>query len=171
MLFIIRDVTISLAPYFAFRTPGTSMMTIPVDVYKRQIFISHRLQEILELSDVIQVMKDGGLVAELDPQKTTEEEIVRNMVGRSYNNYYNRNRQCFGEEILRLENVTGYHREGQIISAYTPQNISFSLNKGEVLGLSGLVGAGRTEAVSYTHLGQWMISYPQVSDLIEAQLF
>lgn len=69
------------------------------------------------------------------------------MVGRSYNNYYNRNRQCFGEEILRLENVTGYHREGQIISAYTPQNISFSLNKGEVLGLAGLVGAGRTEVI------------------------
>ena len=111
------------------------------------IFISHRLQEILELSDVIQVMKDGGLVAELDPQKTTEEEIVRNMVGRNYENYYNRNRQCFGEEILRLENVTGYHREGQIISTYTPQNISFSLNKGEVLGLAGLVGAGRTEVI------------------------
>lgn len=121
-----------------------------VNNLKRQgvtfIFISHRMQEILEISDEVFVLKDGELVAELLADQTSEDEIVRLMVGRNYDDYYHRKRTCFGEEVLRVEHMSGID-SGGIRSAYTPEDISFSLHQGEILGLSGLVGAGRTELV------------------------
>lgn len=110
------------------------------------LFISHRIEELMEISDEIVILKDGGLVARLDPRAATEEEIVAKMVGRNYTDYYNRKREFFGCEVLRVENLSGVHTKS-FSNAYTPQNISFSLSEGEVLGIAGLVGAGRTELV------------------------
>lgn len=110
-----------------------------VNNLKRQgvtfIFISHRMQEILEISDEVFVLKDGELVAELLADQTSEDEIVRLMVGRNYDDYYHRKRTCFGEEVLRVEHMSGID-SGGIRSAYTPEDISFSLHQGEILGLS-----------------------------------
>lgn len=118
--------------------------------YKKQgitfIFISHRLEELIEISDEIIVLKDGKMVAKRYPGDTTEDEIISLMVGRNYADFYERKRTCFGEEALRVENISGRSRENYS-NAYMPQNISFSVDSGEVLGIAGLVGAGRTELV------------------------
>lgn len=71
------------------------------------IFVSHRLNEVLTISDVIYVLKDGELVTKLDPKTSTEDDIVRNMVGRNYDDYYNRKRTYFGEEVFSVEHLSG----------------------------------------------------------------
>ena len=106
------------------------------------IFISHRLEEVFELADKIIVLKDGSKVAELDTEETDEKEIIRLMVGREYSDFYKRERKHFGKVCFELKDVTGV-REGMLNNAYIPQNISFQLEEGEVLGIA---------AVSYTHL-------------------
>lgn len=110
------------------------------------IFISHRIEEIFELSDEIIVLKDGAKVAQLETSQTKEQEIINLMVGRSYSDYYNRKRSCFGKEIFKVEHLSA-KKEGVYRNAYMPRNISFSISEGEVLGIAGLVGAGRTELI------------------------
>ena len=101
-------------------------------------YISHRLDEILQLSDRISVLRDGEFIAELDPKSTTKEEMVNHMVGREVNRTARKVRPEFAqaETVLRVE---GLSRAGEF------QDVSFVLKKGEILGISGLVGAGRTE--------------------------
>lgn len=111
------------------------------------IFVSHRLNEVLTISDVIYVLKDGELVTKLDPKTSTEDDIVRNMVGRNYDDYYNRKRTYFGEEVFSVEHLSGTESYQLARNAYIPQDITFSLHEGEVLGIAGLVGAGRTELI------------------------
>jgi len=110
------------------------------------IFISHRLEEVFELSDKIIVLKDGNKVAELNTKETNEKEIIRLMVGREYSDFYKRERKHFGRVCLELKDLTGA-KEGMLNNAYIPQNISLKLEAGEVLGIAGLVGAGRTELI------------------------
>ena len=91
------------------------------------IYISHRMEEIFEICETATVMRDG----EVSPDR-----IVEMMVGREVSSAYPRRDTVPGEEILRVENLCRKDRR---------QNVSFSLRKGEVLGIAGLVGAGRTE--------------------------
>jgi len=102
------------------------------------IYISHRLQEVLDLADRIVIMKDGNFVAELDPKKSTEDEIITLMAGRQIGVIYPDRREEFGETTL---NVEGLSRDGEF------DDISFQLRKGEVLSIFGLVGSGRSELV------------------------
>ncbi|MCB1377512.1 MAG: sugar ABC transporter ATP-binding protein [Alphaproteobacteria bacterium] len=101
-------------------------------------YISHRLDEILELSDRNSVLRDGEFIVELDPKVTTKEEMVNHMVGREVSRAVRNARPelASAETVL---NVTGLSREGEF------EDVSFDLRKGEILGVSGLVGAGRTE--------------------------
>jgi ribose transport system ATP-binding protein len=99
------------------------------------IYISHRLEEIFEIGDRITVLRDGKKVATANVSGSKEPDLIRWMVGRELSGEYPRNRKGAGEELLRLENVSG----GIVRGA------SISLAKGEVLGLGGLAGAGRTE--------------------------
>ena len=69
------------------------------------------------------------------------------MVGRNYDDYYNRKRTYFGEEVFSVEHLSGTESYQLARNAYTPQDITFSLHEGEVLGIAGLVGAGRTELI------------------------
>lgn len=110
------------------------------------IFISHRLEEVFELADKIIVLKDGEKVAELDVDETNEKEIIPLMVGRQYSDFYKRERKYFGNVCFELQDITGM-KEGMLNNAYIPQHISFKIEEGEVLGITGLVGAGRTELV------------------------
>lgn len=102
------------------------------------IFISHRLPEIFEICDRVTVMRDGKKIKTLNTEELTEDELIRLMVGRSLEQQFPKIKTEIGEEVLRVENLK---REGVF------ENISFKLRRGEILGMAGLVGAGRTEVV------------------------
>jgi ribose transport system ATP-binding protein len=100
------------------------------------IYISHRLEEIFQIGDRITVLRDGRKVATASVNSVREPELIKLMVGRELSGEYPRRRGgAGGGEILRLENVSGGIVRG----------VSLALSRGEVLGLGGLNGAGRTE--------------------------
>ena len=99
------------------------------------IYVSHRIKEILRLCDRIAILRDGALVAVKPAAELTEAEIVRLMVGRPLSDIFQRRQAGTGRTVLQVENLqSNWHR-----------GVSFYLNAGEVVGFSGLVGAGRTE--------------------------
>jgi rhamnose transport system ATP-binding protein len=100
------------------------------------LFISHRFDEIFELADRYAVFRDGMSVGEGELANTTRDELIRLMVGRPVDQLFPKQEPQFGEPILRVE---GLGRAGEF------ENISFTLRRGEILGIYGLVGAGRTE--------------------------
>jgi ribose transport system ATP-binding protein len=100
------------------------------------IYISHRMEEIFEIGDRVTVLRDGKYIGTKDICRTTKDELVRMMVDRELNEQYPRRRTPVGEEVLRAENIST--KSGL-------KNISFSLHRGEILGISGLLGSGRTE--------------------------
>ena len=99
------------------------------------IYISHRLKEIFDLCDRVTVLRDGDLVATFDTAATTEAELVRLMVGRSVANDHPASTAASGDVLFQARGL----RSAKV------ENISFSVRAGEILGLAGLVGAGRTE--------------------------
>ncbi|MCO5973251.1 sugar ABC transporter ATP-binding protein [Actinoallomurus soli] len=101
------------------------------------VFITHHLEEIAQIGDRVTVLRDGASVAEV-PADTPEDELVRLMVGRSIEQQYPRERSTQGAPLLEVRNLT---REGVF------EDVSFEVRAGEVVGLAGLVGAGRTEVV------------------------
>ncbi|WP_207761352.1 sugar ABC transporter ATP-binding protein [Conservatibacter flavescens] len=100
------------------------------------IYISHRLEELFRISDTITVIKDGATVIELDPKTSTEDDVITNMVGRELQSLYPAKTPCQDIEMLRVSHL---NRKNLL------NDISLSVNKGEIVGLAGLVGAGRTE--------------------------
>lgn len=101
------------------------------------IYISHRMEEVFVNCDTITVMRDGKNINTYATKETRMEQLVSDMVGRVMSEYYPERVVTPGEEVLRIENLTGDSFE----------NISFSVRKGEIFGISGLMGAGRTEIV------------------------
>jgi len=100
------------------------------------IFISHRLDEVFYISDRISVLRDGRYVGTRTAKDTSIEEIVNLMVGREIKNRYPKESIPIGPVLLKVNQLT---RKKDI------QNISFELHQGEILGLTGLLGSGRTE--------------------------
>jgi ribose transport system ATP-binding protein len=100
------------------------------------IYISHFLEEVREIADRFRVLRDGESVGGGAMAGTTEAEIVSLMVGRSVSDLFPSVPHQPGEPILSLEGVTGRR---------LPTDVTFSLRRGEILGIAGLVGAGRTE--------------------------
>ena len=102
------------------------------------IYISHKMDEIFEICDQISVLRDGSLVMTKDSKDTNMNELISAMVGRSLDNRFPSVDNTPGETILSVQNLS---------TKYAPklQNISFDVKKGEIFGLYGLVGAGRTE--------------------------
>jgi ribose transport system ATP-binding protein len=101
------------------------------------IYISHRLEEIRRVADRITVLRDGAVVATRDARETTADEVVRLMVGRDLRHDHAR-RGAGGEVALRVEDL----RRGDAVAG-----VSFELRRGEILGLAGLMGSGRTETL------------------------
>lgn len=99
------------------------------------VFISHHLDEIAEIGDTVTVLRDGTFVDEV-PADTPEPELIRLMVGRSIEQLFPRRRPELGETLLEVE---GLGRGGAF------DDVSLTVHRGEVVGLAGLVGAGRTE--------------------------
>ena len=106
---------------------------------KAIIYISHRMDEIFEIADLVSVLKDGTYVGTLPIKEATHEKLVAMMVGRSLQDYFIRSRIPEGSEVVL--SVRNFTAKGRF------EEISFDLHKGEVLGISGLIGAGRTELV------------------------
>jgi ABC-type sugar transport system ATPase subunit len=101
------------------------------------IYISHKLSELPQIADSVLVMRDGQSIKHMRMSETNNDEIVALMVGREMTNYYSRTFNPSSEVALK---VTG-------LTTNRVKDVSFSLHKGEILGFSGLVGAGRTETV------------------------
>ncbi|MDC0765532.1 sugar ABC transporter ATP-binding protein [Streptomyces sp. HD] len=101
------------------------------------VFITHHLEEIAALGDRVTVVRDGRSVGQV-PAATPEDELVRLMVGRSIEQQYPRERPDKGAALLSVEGLT---RDGVF------HDVSFRVHAGEVVGIAGLVGAGRTELV------------------------
>ena len=109
------------------------------------IIISHKLNEICYVSDSITVLRDGQTVADFqDASKINEDEIIRHMVGRELSNRYPAKTHVpSGEVFFEVRNWNVYHPEDT--SRQIIKDVNIQLRKGEVVGLSGLMGAGRTE--------------------------
>lgn len=100
------------------------------------IFISHRLEELFEIGDRVTVFRDGKYIATCDISAVTKRELIRMMVNRELKEQFPKQKARIGEEILRVERLK---RDGVL------RDISFSLHRGEILGIAGLLGSGRTE--------------------------
>ncbi|WP_409330957.1 multiple monosaccharide ABC transporter ATP-binding protein [Trujillonella humicola] len=108
------------------------------------IMISHKLNEITAVSDNVTVIRDGQTVEtlSLSAGEVTQDRIIRGMVGRDLESYYPERESHPGEEVLRVEDWTVWHptQDRKVV-----ENAGFTVRAGEVVGIAGLMGAGRTE--------------------------
>lgn len=102
------------------------------------VYISHKLDEVFSICDQITVMRDSKWIGSVAIEDAEENEIIEMMVGRKVNELYPEKASCGKEELLRVEHLS---REGVF------QDVSFCLKRGEILGISGMMGAGRSEIV------------------------
>ncbi|MBQ0138326.1 MAG: xylose ABC transporter ATP-binding protein [Kurthia sp.] len=106
------------------------------------VYISHKLGEVMELADSVTILRDGKTICTDPIAELNEEKIITKMVGRELTELFPYEKRSIGnEEVLRVENYTAYDKAGKVVSS----NINFNLKKGEILGISGLMGAGRSE--------------------------
>ncbi|MDO9396860.1 MAG: sugar ABC transporter ATP-binding protein [Herbiconiux sp.] len=106
------------------------------DEGKGLIFISHRFDEVFALCDTITVMRDGTYIATNTTTETTEDAIIRQMVGRSVENLFPKQETTVGEPVLEVTDLT---------SVGVFENVNFTVRAGEIVCFAGLVGAGRSE--------------------------
>ncbi len=104
------------------------------------VYISHRLNEVVDLADRVVVLRDGKHVGELTGGDIDRDTIVRMMVGRDISQFYHRTPHAAGKAVLEVRELR--------TSTYPKQPISFSVAAGEIVGLAGLMGAGRTELLT-----------------------
>jgi ribose transport system ATP-binding protein len=102
------------------------------------IYISHRIEEIFQIADRVMVMRDGAHVETRPVKEVTRHQLIEWMVGRTLEDEFPARTPAIGEERLQVRNLT---------SGDKVRNVSFSVRRGEILGLTGLVGAGRTETL------------------------
>lgn len=133
-LLVLDEPTAALAP-----SDANKLLDIVRDLRARGVgivYISHRLDEVFAIADRITVLKDGKRVDTVVPADITLDELIRKMVGRPLSVLFPERHASIGAEVLK---VTGLGR-GQAV-----RNVSFTLKAGEVVGLGGLIGSGRTE--------------------------
>lgn len=105
---------------------------------KSIIYISHKMKEIFEICDTITVLRDGSIISTKPAEETNNEELISMMVGRELNEVFPKKSNQPGEVLLSIKNLS---KKGLF------KNISFEVRQGEILGITGLMGAGRTEVV------------------------
>ncbi|ACI18539.1 sugar ABC transporter ATP-binding protein [Dictyoglomus thermophilum] len=101
------------------------------------VFISHRLEEVFRIADRITILRDGKLVGYMSREEATPDKVIYLMVNRPIGDMFRKEEVVRGEPILEVKNL----------SSDVVKNVSFTLYKGEILGIAGLVGSGRTELV------------------------
>ncbi|MGM0365906.1 MAG: sugar ABC transporter ATP-binding protein [Actinomycetota bacterium] len=101
------------------------------------IYISHRLKEIFEITDRVTVLRDGKKIGTVDTKNTSDNQLVTMMVGRDISDMYPKRKVPIGEVVMRVKNL----------KAEGIEDVSFELRKGEILGVFGLLGSGKTHLV------------------------
>ncbi len=104
------------------------------------VYISHKMDEILRISDEVTIMRDGQYIGTWKAKELTIDTIITKMVGRNLENLYPPHRNQPGEVVLEVENFTS-------VNPHSFRDVNFHLRRGEILGVGGLVGAQRTELV------------------------
>lgn len=102
------------------------------------IYISHFLEEVMEIADCYTILRDGAVVGSGNIAETTMDSIITGMVGRELTEMFPARTRNVGEVLMEVSGVTGKS---------SPHDVSFTLHRGEILGIAGLVGAGRTETM------------------------
>lgn len=129
-------------------TDSDALLTLLMEFRKQgmtSIIISHKLNEIRKVADQITILRDGGTVETLDchTQEITEDRIIKGMVGRDMEDRYPKREPKIGEVLLEVKNWNVFHqnhRDRQFL-----HDVAFNVRAGEVVGIAGLMGAGRTE--------------------------
>lgn len=116
------------------------------------IYISHKLEEVFSISDRITVLRDGKTVATKRTEEFTKDEVISLMVGREVENIFPESTHEPESEALRVENLTVY--DPTLPDKKVVDDVSFSVRKGEVVGIAGLMGAGRSELLMAI-FGSW----------------
>lgn len=133
-LLVLDEPTAALAPSDANR-----LLEIVRELRSRGVgivYISHRLEEVFAIADRITVLKDGKRVDTVKPDTITRDELIRKMVGRPLSVLFPERHASIGDEVLKVSGLT----RGEAV-----RDVSFTLRAGEVVGLGGLIGSGRTE--------------------------
>jgi putative multiple sugar transport system ATP-binding protein len=107
------------------------------------IIISHKLNEIKKVADSVTVIRDGKTIETIAKQDVTEDRIIKDMVGRDLEHRYPDHTPHIGEELLRVEDWTAHHPQDS--SRVMVDNVNLHVRAGEIVGIAGLMGAGRTE--------------------------
>ena len=107
------------------------------------IIISHKLNEIKKIADSVTVIRDGKTIETIRRADVSEDRIIKGMVGRDLENRYPDHTPHIGEEVLRVEGWTAHHP--QDVNRVMVDNVDLTVHAGEIVGIAGLMGAGRTE--------------------------
>lgn len=107
------------------------------------IIISHKLNEIKKIADSVTIIRDGKAIETIAKADVTEERIIKDMVGRDLEHRYPDHTPKLGDEILRVENWTAHHPQDS--SRAVVKGVNLNVRRGEIVGIAGLMGAGRTE--------------------------
>ncbi|MEI8094227.1 MAG: ATP-binding cassette domain-containing protein [Spirochaetales bacterium] len=125
-----------------------NLLSLILDLKKRgitSVLISHRLKEVIHIADTVTVLRDGQTICTLDATSgdVSEANLIKNMVGREINNIYPpRSHQVGDEVVLEVQNWNGYDPQ---LGRAVLKDMNFKLRKGEIIGIAGLMGSGRTE--------------------------
>lgn len=125
------------------------------------IYISHKLEEVYRICDRVLVLRDGKTIDTHDIHEVNEQILIEQMVGRKIENLYPKKTVPIGEEVLRVEHLSVPHPT--IKNRNIVDDVSFELKKGEILGIGGLVGAGRSEILGGI--------FGQLSEGVEKKVF
>jgi len=125
-----------------------NLLSLILDLKKNgitSVLISHRLKEVIEIADTVTVLRDGRTICTLDAHKgeVSEAVLIKNMVGREINNIYpSRTYPVSDRVVLAVKNWSAYSPK---LGRSILKDVNFSLRKGEIIGIAGLMGSGRTE--------------------------
>lgn len=131
------------------QTEAENLLRVIKDLKARHVsclYISHKMDEIFQIADRVTVLRDGEHIADYAACDVTPEKLVEDMVGRKIEVLYPKQQAHIGEEILRVEDFCvphPYMKDRNIVDG-----VSFGLRRGEILGIAGLVGAGRSELLN-----------------------
>jgi ABC-type sugar transport system ATPase subunit len=116
------------------------------------IYITHRLEEVHQICDLVTIMRDGRVVATLDVKEVSTQKMASLMLGKQFDEQFPRRRRRLGKEVLRVQGLTHY-------GAF--EEVDFALHRGEILGITGLVGSGGT-ALLNTIFGMEVLDEGQI---------